>query len=66
MIQNNVSFFYDQYSLIEFLEGFNQFFDIIFFIILFIAKAVVNEDSTGDVIALQHQIRLLKVVLFYV
>lgn len=62
MIQNNVSFFYDQYSLIEFLEGFNQFFDII----LFIAKAVVNEDSTGDVIALQHQIRLLKVVLSYV
>lgn len=24
-------------------------------------KAVVNEDSSGDVIALQHQIRLLKV-----
>ncbi|KAG4933806.1 hypothetical protein JHK87_047808 [Glycine soja] len=27
----------------------------------FLLQAVVNEDSTGDVIALQHQIRLLKV-----
>lgn len=25
-------------------------------------QAVVNEDSSGDVIALKHQIRLLKVV----
>lgn len=26
---------------------------------------MVNEDSTGDVIALQHQIHLLKVVIFF-
>lgn len=25
-------------------------------------KAIVNEDSSGDVVALQNQIRLLKVV----
>ena len=34
--------------------------------LLFMMKAVVNEDSSRDVVALQHEIRLLKVVFNFI
>lgn len=57
LIQNNV-------SMILYLMELSHIWlhcEIIYFFTLFMMKAVVNEDSSGDVIALQHQIRLLKV-----
>ena len=34
--------------------------------LLLMMKAVVNEDSSRDVVALQHEIRLLKVVFNFI
>lgn len=47
--------FFKLLSISQFIDQYISFFVT--------AQAVVNEDATGDVIALQHQIRLLKVVL---